>query len=198
MGGNLDRTARVSQPVEGRPPDDQQLVERARRGDASAFEDLVRQHQHIAFRAALVFAGTPADAEEAAQDAFVKAWRALPRFRTGASFRPWLLAIVANEARSRRRAAGRRAGWAARAAAAHEGEPTAGDPAVAVLARERTHELLRAMAALPDRERTVLQLRYLLDLSEQEMSAALGCRPGTVKSRVSRALAKLREEVGER
>lgn len=145
-----------------------------------------------------MFAGTPADAEEAAQDAFVKAWRALPRFRPGAPFRPWLLAIVANEARSRRRAAGRRAGWLARAAAeVTPADPAGADPAIAVLARERTHELLGAITALPERDRVVLQLRYLLDLSEHEMSAALGCRPGTVKSRLSRALERLRREVTE-
>lgn len=191
--------ARVSQPVDGRPPDDQPLVERARRGDAAAYEELVRHHQHIAFRAALVFAGSPADAEEAAQDAFVKAWRALPRFRPGAPFRPWLLAIVANEARSRRRAAGRRASWLARAAAqestAAGSGPVLADPAVAVLDRERTQELLGAIATLAERDRVVIELRYVLDLSEREMSAALGCRPGTVKSRLSRALARLREEM---
>jgi len=91
-------------------------VARARRGDAVAYEALVRAHQDIAFRTACLFAGSAADAEEAAQEAFIKAWRALPRFRPDAPFRPWLLAIVANEARNRRRAAGRRAGLALRAA----------------------------------------------------------------------------------
>ena len=76
----------------------------------------MRAHQDIAFRVACLAGGSAADAEEAAQEGFVKAWRALPRFRAGAPFRPWLLAIVANEARNRRRAAGRRAGLALRAA----------------------------------------------------------------------------------
>ena len=101
----------------GRPPDSEAaLVERARQGDAVAYGSLVRAHQDIAFRVACLAGGSAADAEEAAQEGFVKAWRALPRFRTGAPFRPWLLAIVANEARNRRRAAGRRAGLALRAA----------------------------------------------------------------------------------
>ena len=76
----------------------------------------MRAHQDIAFRVACLAGGSAAEAEEAAQEAFVKAWRALDRFRAGAPFRPWLLAIVANEARNRRRAAGRRAGLALRAA----------------------------------------------------------------------------------
>ena len=93
----------------GRPLADREIVADAKRGDRDAFEQLVRVHQGIAFRTAYVIAGSAADAEEAVQDAFVKAYRALGRFREGAPFRPWLLAIVANEARNRRRSAARRA-----------------------------------------------------------------------------------------
>ena len=84
-----------------RPLEETELVERARRGDLRAWETIVRTHQGIAFRTAYVVAGNAADAEEAAQDGFVKAYRALGRFRRGAPFRPWLLRIVANEARNR-------------------------------------------------------------------------------------------------
>jgi RNA polymerase sigma-70 factor (ECF subfamily) len=183
--------------VDGRPPDDLDLVQRACRGDAAAYEDLVRRHQEIAFRTALVLTGSAADAEEAAQDGFVKAWRALPRFRAGAAFRPWLLASVANEARTRRRAASRREGWTARAVAEAAHAPAAGaGPLATVLVRERAAELAGALAALDERDRTVLALRYVLELSEREMAATLKCRPGTVKSRLSRALDRLREEVG--
>ncbi|MGZ6709470.1 MAG: RNA polymerase sigma factor [Solirubrobacteraceae bacterium] len=177
MGGSTDR--------EG------QLLERARRGDAAAFDALVRAHQHVAFRTACVFSATPHDAEEAAQDAFVKAWRALPRFRAGAPFRPWLLAIVANEARSRGRAAGRRARREERSAALDVAPEPVG-PEGTMLVRERRAELAAALAGLPERDRSVLALRYLLELSEHETAAALGCRPGTVKSRASRALERLR------
>jgi len=178
--------------VVGRPLDhENELVEHARRGDAAAYEELVRLHEHVAYRTALVFSASPADAQDAAQEALLKAWRALPRFRAGAPFRPWLLAIVANEARSRVRAAGRRAGRERRAFAlepARAGEP----PDAAVLVRERHAALAQALAALPERDRTVLALRYLLELSEEETAAALGCRRGTVKSRVSRALQRMR------
>jgi RNA polymerase sigma factor (sigma-70 family) len=87
------------------PPGEETLVERARRGNLAAFEALVLAYQSLAFHTAFVIAGNAADAEEAAQDAFVKAHRALGRFRSGEPFRPWLLTIVANEARNRRRAA---------------------------------------------------------------------------------------------
>ena len=179
-----------------RPHDEQRLVERAVRGDAAAYEEIVRAHQQVAFRTACLISGSPADAEEAAQDAFVKAWHALPRFRPGAPFRPWLLAIVANEARARRRAAGRRAAWTFRAAAEQQvSGGAAPSPETELLVRERRAELLDAMSLLPDRDREALSLRYLVGLSEREMASVLGCRQGTVKSRLSRALERLREEV---
>ena len=71
-----------------------ELIARAKRGDADAYEELVRTYQGIAFRTAWLVAGNAADAEEAAQDGFVKAYRALWRFRSGAPFKPWLLRIV--------------------------------------------------------------------------------------------------------
>jgi RNA polymerase sigma-70 factor, ECF subfamily len=150
----------------------------------------------VAFRTALIFSASPADAQDAAQEALVKAWRALPGFRSGAPLRPWLLAIVANEARSRVRAAGRRAGREARAFALEPGR-AAEPPEAAVLVRERRAALNHALVGLPERDRAVLALRYLLDLSEQETAAALGCRRGTVKSRVSRALERLRQRMEE-
>ena len=183
--------------VVGRPPDSEAaLVERARGGDAVAYGSLVRAHQDIAFRVACLAGGSASEAEEAAQEGFLKAWRALPRFRAGAPFRPWLLAIVANEARNRRRAAGRRAGLALRAAELAERDPAARSPEAQLLTAVRRDALLAALAELDERDRSVLTCRYLLELSEEETAAALGCRRGTVKSRTSRALARLREQVG--
>ena len=134
-----------------------------------------------------------AEAEEAAQDAFVKAWRALGGFRTGEPLRPWLLTIVANEARNRRRSAGRRSALALRAAEPERVEDRSAE--AQVIAAESRTALLGALSRLRDDDRLVLGCRYLLELSEAETAAALGVRPGTVKSRTSRALARLREEV---
>lgn len=173
-------------------PGEAALVERARRGDSGAFEALVVSYQALAFRTAFVIAGDVADAEEAAQDAFVKAHRTLGRFRSGRPFRPWLLTIVANEARNRRRTRGRRTALALRAV--DPGAP-ADDPEAAVLASEQRERLLTAVERLRDDDRDVLACRYFLELSEEETAAALGIRRGTVKSRTHRALERLRKEL---
>ena len=180
-----------------RPLDETELVELARRGDLAAWETIVRAYQGIAFRTAYLFCGSAADAEEAAQDGFVKAYRALGRFRRGSPLKPWLLRIVANEARNRRRAAGRREALALRAA----GEARPGDavpsPEADLLAGESRRRLLEAVERLSDEHRDAIACRYFLELSEDETAAALGIRRGTVKSRVARALERLRAELGE-
>jgi RNA polymerase sigma-70 factor, ECF subfamily len=184
--------------VVGRPLPETELVARAKKGDAAAYEELVRAHQTIAFRTAYLLAGDEADAQEAAQDAFVKAHGALGRFRAGAPFRPWLLSIVANEARNRRRSAGRRQALVLRAAAADAAPGDAApSPEAALVSAERRQELLAALGRLGDDHRDVLTCRYLLELSEDETAAALGVRRGTVKSRLARALERLRAELGE-
>jgi RNA polymerase sigma factor (sigma-70 family) len=180
--------------VEGRPHNERELVLRSQRGDSRAYEELVRPHQEIAFRVAYVITRNAADAEDAAQEALVKAWRALGRFRAGEPMRPWLLRIVANEARNRRRSTGRREQLVLRAAASPgEAAPSPEDALLATSDRER---LLGALEALPEAAREVLACRYLLDLSEDETAGALDVRLGTVKSRSARALEKLREAYG--
>jgi RNA polymerase sigma-70 factor (ECF subfamily) len=186
-------------PLEATPPaEESRLVESARQGDAGAFGQLVRRYQEVAFRVAYLIAGDAADAEDIAQDAFIKAYAALARFHREAPFRPWLLQIVANEARNRRRAAGRRAHLALRAAQeqriAGSGD-AAPSPETAALADERRRALLDAVNGLRDDDRQAITLRYFLDLSEAEMADALGCARGTVKSRLSRALGRLREQL---
>ena len=158
----------------------------------------MRRHQNTAFRTACVLTASPADAEEAVQDAFVKAWNALGRFRRKAPFRPWLLAIVANEAKTRFKV-GRPPACLGRS----RGRRSSGERSrrgrlaeVAVLARER-RALLFDGGTATECDRTVIELRYLLDMSEGETAAALGCRRGTVKSRLSRALERLRAEIGD-
>ena len=181
----------------GRPLPETELVARAKAGDATAYEELVRAHQAIAFRTAYLVTGAEADAQEAAQDAFVKAFRALGRFRDGAPFRPWLLSIVANEARNRRRSAGRWHALALRASADAAPGDAAPSPEAALVSSERRRELLEALGRLGEDHRLVLECRYFLDLSEEETAAAVGVPRGTVKSRLARALERLRAELGE-
>ena len=179
--------------MEDRPPHEAELVAKAKGGDRHAYEEIVRRHQNIAFRTAWVITGSAADAEEAAQDGFVKAHRALGRFRRGAALKPWLLRIVANEARNRRRSAGRRERLVLRAIEEVRTGDAVPSPEAALLAREDQQQLLAALEQLPDDHRDAIACRYLLELSEEETAAALGIRRGTVKSRLARALARLRE-----
>lgn len=180
--------------VEGRPLEDSYLIERARAGEVMAYEELVRRYQDVAVRVAHVIS-PDGDAEDAVQEAFVKAYAALGRFRDGAPFRPWLLRIVANEARNRRRSAGRRAGLALRAAEDRRPGDAAPSPESAVLADEQRSALLAAVNSLRPEDREIIGARYFLGLSEAETAEALDIPRGTVKSRLSRALARLRAEV---
>jgi RNA polymerase sigma-70 factor (ECF subfamily) len=181
--------------VVDRPLDEAELVERARHGDLEAWETLVRAYQGIAFRTAYLLAGNAGEAEEAAQDGFVKAQRALGRFRRGAALKPWLLRIVANEARNRRRSSGRRERLVLRAVEQVRPGDAVPSPEAALLARADRERLLAAVEQLPDAHREAIACRFFLDLSEEETAAALGVRRGTVKSRLARALARLRESL---
>jgi RNA polymerase sigma factor (sigma-70 family) len=178
---------------------DADCLARVRAGDRDAYADLVRRHAPIAVRTAALL-GAGADAEDVAQEAFVKAYAALDRFREGASFRPWLLRIVANEARNQHRAAGRRAAREHSAWARTEPLLTTTDgenPVSAALSHERRAELVRGLGRLSAQHREVVTCRYLLDLDEAETAAVLGWPRGTVKSRLHRALRALSETLQE-
>jgi RNA polymerase sigma-70 factor (ECF subfamily) len=158
----------------------------------------VRTYQGIAFRTAYLVVGDAGEAEDAAQEGFVKAFYALRRFHAGAPFRPWILQIVANEARNRRRSAGRRTALVMRTAADAPSGEAAPSPEAALISGERHEELLAAVNGLREEDRLVIACRYFLELSEEETAAALGWRRGTVKSRLSRALDRLRAQIGEK
>jgi RNA polymerase sigma factor (sigma-70 family) len=181
--------------VEGRPLEDAELVELAKGGDVRAYGELVDRYREISFRTAYLIARNSADAEDATQDAFVKAYYALDRFRTADPFRPWILRIVSNEARNRRRSAGRRERLALRVIERRGPGDAAPSPDAAAIAQETRRTLLAALETLPERDRQVIACRYLLELSEAETARTLGVRPGTVKSRLSRALTRLRREL---
>ena len=171
------------------------LVERARQGDVGAYEELVRQYQDLAMRTAYLITGAEAEAEDVAQDAFVKAYYALPCFHAGAPFRPWMLRIVANEARNRRKAVGRSAALRLRLAAEQAAREAAPSSEAEALTDEQRRTLLHALDGLHEEDRLAIVYRYFLDLSEAEMAGALDCARGTVKSRLSRALARLRAQI---
>lgn len=182
--------------VEGRPLDDDELIDRARKADMDAYGQLVLRYQDLAVRTAYMVAGDASEAEDAAQDAFVKAFRALGTFHTGAPFRPWLLRIVANEARNRRRSAGRRLNLAVRVAEDRPSSDAAPSVEAAVLAREASQALATAVSALGEDDRLVISYRFFFEMSEAETADALGIPRGTVKSRLSRAMGRLRTSFG--
>jgi RNA polymerase sigma factor (sigma-70 family) len=179
-----------------RPTEDVELTERACDGDVGAFEELVTRNQRLAFRAAWLVLGNRGDAEDVVQESFVKAYYALPRFRRGSPFRPWLMRIVVNEARNRARSSRRRDGLTLRVAAMAPSEAI-GSAEAEVLAHEDAEILLAAMDRLPERDRLVVACRYLFEMSESETAEVLGVRRGTVKSRLSRALGRLRSDLAD-
>lgn len=170
---------------------------RAGQGDHAAFSALVEAHRDIAFRVAYLVTGASADAEDVLQEAFVKAFRQIRRFDPNRPFRPWLLRIVGNEARNRRRSQARRFQYETAASARSEAAPSRELPEEAVLRADIDRHLLSAVNGLPTRERLIVGLRYFLDLSTQEAAVALSVPEGTVKSRLNRALRRLRDEIGD-
>jgi RNA polymerase sigma-70 factor, ECF subfamily len=174
--------------------DDGEAVALARDGHLDAFEVLVARHTALAHRTAALL-GAGADAPDVVQEAFVKAYRGLPWFRAEAPFRPWLLRIVANEARNAHRSARRRSSAELRLAAASIVGDAGGVAESAESSVLRTHRrdlLLAAVRELPEKYRLVVSCRYFLDLSEEETATVLGWPRGSVKSRLSRALGRLR------
>ena len=172
--------------------DDADLVGRVRAGDTDAYAALVRRHAPAAVRTAVLL-GAGSDAEDVVQEALVKAYRSLGSFRADRPFRPWLLRIVANETRNAHRSAVRRTGREERQARDVWAELL--DPSAAVVDREEKSRLLTAVAGLPDKLRLVVACRYLLELDEADTAVVLGVPRGTVKSRLSRGLARLREDL---
>jgi RNA polymerase sigma-70 factor (ECF subfamily) len=171
------------------------LISRARRGDDAAWETLVREHQEAIFRLAYLLLGDAHEAEDVAQDAFVRAFRALGSFDASRPLRPWLMRIVANLAHNHKRSIGRYMAMVKRAIIA--------SPETVATLGERSGQqweaqtLWEAVRRLSSREQEVVYLRYFLDLSEAEMAAALDVPPGTVKSRLHRALSRLRVVVDQ-
>ena len=174
---------------------DEELVLLARQGDPDAFDQLVARHQAAVFRAALAALRVREDAEEVAQDAFVRAWRALGRFRGDSSFRTWILRIVWNRAISRRRGL---ATWLRRATpiddVAERVAVAAGQHGEVQNAELQAHAV-RAIQALAPKLRDALLLAQSGEYPYDEIARMLEIPVGTVKWRVSEARRKVREQL---
>jgi len=165
----------------------QQIIQ-ARQGDHAAWEALMRAHQEPVFRLAYLLLGDPDEAEDIAQETFLRAYKALRRFDTDRPLRPWLLRIASNLAHNRHRSIGRYLSALTRFARQNPDhiKSTTMNP------EEESQTLWQAVKKLTRPFQEVVYLRYFLDLSENEMAETLAIPAGTVKSRLHRALIKLR------
>ena len=181
--------------------DDAALVARAQAGDPVAFDALVRKHQQQVYAVAVRMLGDAGEAEDAAQDAFVRAYQALGTFRGDAKLSTWLIAIVMNVCRNRRRWWARRKRVIAGSLDAinpDSDEPhfqaadPGPDPSAAVQRKDQARIMLGALQTLSAMDREVIVLRDLQGHSYEEMAEMLQCQLGTVKSRLNRARWQLR------
>ncbi len=166
------------------------LIRRCRAGDCEVFRLLIKRHSKVLFGTAYLMTRDHGLAEDVVQEALISAWRGLPSFRPGGSFRAWLIRILVNEVGKKRRR--RRV----QEAPLEEGIAVSGNPGEtedAVLQEEERQRLNRALRGLPKVQREAAVLRYYADLTVPEVAKALGCREGTVKSRLHRALHHLGE-----
>ncbi|MFN8597653.1 MAG: sigma-70 family RNA polymerase sigma factor [Anaerolineae bacterium] len=173
--------------------DEPDLIVRAKRGDVQAYEALVQQHETLAFRAAYLITRDEHEAADVTQDAFVRAYHALNSFRADARFRPWLLRIVTNLALNRLQANRRRLNMTERYTQQVIIETGQLSIDGLVVQRDQRQRLLQAVGQLNPDQQALISLRYFLELPEAEVAATLKIPIGTVKSRLHRTLAKLRE-----
>jgi RNA polymerase sigma-70 factor, ECF subfamily len=164
-------------------------IAQARLGDDGAWSELVRRHQEAVFRLAYLLLGDANDAEDVAQEVFLRAWRGIGRFDAARPLRPWLLEITrhqcSNWRRSMRRYLDALGRWGAK-------QPISIDPGEHFTQVWQATALWQAVRRLRAPDQEVIYLRCFLELSVEETAAALQVAPGTVKSRLSRALERLR------
>ncbi|OLC32464.1 MAG: hypothetical protein AUH81_16100 [Candidatus Rokubacteria bacterium 13_1_40CM_4_69_5] len=173
-----------------------EVLERLRAGDARAFEDLVVAYQHRVFSIAYRMLGSRAEAEEAAQEVFLRVHRGIAEFRGESKLSTWLYAITSRLCLNRLASGERRMARAREAEETLTGLPSADGDAAARMERSETEAALhRAIAELPDERRIVVVLRDLEGLSYEEIADTLGLTLGTVRSRLHRARLELRERL---
>lgn len=161
-------------------------------GDELAWEPLMQTHQQAVFRLAYLLLGDPDDAEDVAQETFLRAWNYLKQFDLTRPLRPWLLSIASNLASNRRRSASR---YLSALKRAFQNEIPQSDLEEKNLQRNDTNELWKAVQTLNFQDQQIIYLRYFMDLSVNETADVLRIAEGTVKSRLNRAIERLRNVI---
>jgi RNA polymerase sigma-70 factor (ECF subfamily) len=183
--------------MDGRPQSTEAaLVELARSGDLDAFDLLMRAHQSQVFRTAWRLLGTREDAQDAAQEVFLRFYRYLDGFDTVRSLAPWLYRVTVNVCRDMARRRRRRRAVSLEDAAATgqlDSRDPAPDPAAAAVLGEEIHIVEEALGTLSERAREALVLRDIEGLSTAEVASAMGSSESTVRSHICRARLKIRE-----
>jgi len=181
---------------------DRQLVERAQRGDKHAFELLVSKYQRKLVRLLARFIRDPAEVEDVAQEAFIKAYRALPSFRGDSAFYTWLYRIGINTAKNYLVALGRRAPttteFDSEDAESFEGGEQLRDintPESLLMSKEIASTINDAMEHLPEELRSAITLREIEGLSYEDIAEIMNCPIGTVRSRIFRAREAIAEQL---
>lgn len=172
----------------------QKLILQARQGNAGAWEFLIGQHQEAVFRLAYLLLGDADEAKDVAQEVFIRAFRSLHQFDAVRPLRPWLLKITTNLVYNRHRALGRYLAALQRLVRLTP-EPVLAPAPDESLPQEDTQMLWQAVRRLNSSDQEIIYLRYFLELSVAETAEAANIAPGTVKSRLSRALERLRQVV---
>ncbi|TVR70916.1 MAG: sigma-70 family RNA polymerase sigma factor [Sphaerobacteraceae bacterium] len=176
---------------------ERRLIGQAKAGDLNAFDQLVERYQSIAFRVAYLTLGDAHAAEDAVQEAFVKAFLNLGRFEFDAPFRPWLLRIVTNEALNNSRTSRRQSQLQLRGGYVTESTPDELLPEDAAIARESREQMIDAMNQLSSKDRALIAQRYLLELSPSEIAVIWELPSSTVRTQISRAMQRLRSLIHE-
>jgi RNA polymerase sigma-70 factor (ECF subfamily) len=177
----------------GRKSNDQALVERVQRGDKAAFDVLVARYQHKVVKLIMRYVKDQAEALDVAQEAFIKAYRAMPRFRGDSAFYTWLYRIAINTAKNHLVAARRRPlnyDLDIQDPEQYEMQARLKDvdtPEATLLSEEIRETVNRAIEGLPEDLRTAIMLRELEGMSYEEIATAMECPVGTVRSRIFRA-----------
>jgi RNA polymerase sigma-70 factor (ECF subfamily) len=178
-------------PVEERRKRDRELVAACQRGEREAFDELVERYQRDIYRLCFRYVGNPEDAADMAQETFIRAYKAIGRFRGQSAFSTWLYRIAVNTCLNFRSA--RRPAPAELPAELPDREAST---LVRIEEEERARDLRRAVSGLPDRQRATLILKVFHELTHQEVAEILGSSVGTVKANLFHALANLRKRLG--